>query len=64
MEDSIACYLWDYLRRSGASGFMLPLSGGMDSGATAISVFYLANKIYKSIMTEDKDYETHKKILA
>ena len=23
-----ACWLWDYLRRSGISGFFLPLSGG------------------------------------
>jgi NAD+ synthase (glutamine-hydrolysing) len=23
-----ACWMWDYLRRSGASGFLLPLSGG------------------------------------
>ena len=23
-----SCWLWDYLRRSGASGFFLPLSGG------------------------------------
>jgi NAD+ synthase (glutamine-hydrolysing) len=23
-----ACWLWDYLRRSGASGYLLPLSGG------------------------------------
>ena len=23
-----ACWLWDYLRRSGAAGFFLPLSGG------------------------------------
>ncbi len=23
-----ACWLWDFLRRSGASGFFLPLSGG------------------------------------
>ena len=23
-----ACWLWDYLRRSGCSGFFLPLSGG------------------------------------
>jgi NAD+ synthase (glutamine-hydrolysing) len=28
-----ACYLWDYLRRSKASGFFLPLSGGADSSA-------------------------------
>ena len=23
-----ACWMWDYLRRSGMSGFFLPLSGG------------------------------------
>lgn len=30
-----ACWLWDYLRRSGAVGFFLPLSGGADSAAVA-----------------------------
>mmetsp|Transcript_17740 Transcript_17740/g.30170 ORF Transcript_17740/g.30170 Transcript_17740/m.30170 type:complete len:709 (+) Transcript_17740:307-2433(+) len=30
-----ACWLWDYVRRSGASGFFLPLSGGADSSSTA-----------------------------
>ncbi|KIH88351.1 NAD+ synthase (glutamine-hydrolysing) [Sporothrix brasiliensis 5110] len=34
-----ACYLYDYLRRSGASGFLLPLSGGIDSCSTAVIVF-------------------------
>lgn len=33
-----ACWLWDYLRRSGASGYILPLSGGADSAATAAIV--------------------------
>lgn len=33
-----ACWLWDYLRRSGASGFLLPLSGGADSAAVAAIV--------------------------
>ncbi|KAJ1964871.1 glutamine-dependent NAD(+) synthetase [Dispira parvispora] len=33
-----ACWLWDYLRRSGMSGFFLPLSGGLDSCSTAIIV--------------------------
>lgn len=33
-----ACWLWDYLRRSGAAGFLLPLSGGADSGAVAAIV--------------------------
>lgn len=30
-----ACWLWDYLRRSGAAGFLLPLSGGADSASVA-----------------------------
>ncbi|OAA79392.1 glutamine-dependent NAD(+) synthetase synthase [Akanthomyces lecanii RCEF 1005] len=34
-----ACWLWDYLRRSGASGFQLALSGGIDSCATATIVY-------------------------
>ena len=33
-----ACWLWDYLRRSGASGFLLPLSGGADSSSVATIV--------------------------
>ena len=33
-----AAWLWDYLRRSGASGFLLPLSGGADSSSTAAIV--------------------------
>jgi NAD+ synthase (glutamine-hydrolysing) len=41
MAFSIGCYLWDYLRRSGANGYFLPLSGGSDSAAAAICVFYM-----------------------
>ena len=33
-----ACWLWDYLRRSGAAGYLLPLSGGADSSSTAALV--------------------------
>jgi NAD+ synthase (glutamine-hydrolysing) len=33
-----ACWLWDYLRRSGAAGFFLPLSGGADSSSVATIV--------------------------
>lgn len=33
-----ACWLWDYLRRSGGSGFFLPLSGGADSSSVACIV--------------------------
>ncbi|XP_012697829.2 glutamine-dependent NAD(+) synthetase isoform X1 [Clupea harengus] len=34
-----ACWLWDYLRRSGQAGFFLPLSGGVDSSSTACIVY-------------------------
>lgn len=33
-----ACWLWDYLRRSGAGGFFVPLSGGSDSAAVVAIV--------------------------
>lgn len=33
-----ACWLWDYLRRSRTQGYFLPLSGGIDSCATACIV--------------------------
>ena len=33
-----ACWLWDYLRRSRTQGYFLPLSGGIDSAATALIV--------------------------
>ena len=29
-----ACWLWDYLRRTGLAGYFLPLSGGIDSTST------------------------------
>ncbi|XP_077375457.1 glutamine-dependent NAD(+) synthetase [Festucalex cinctus] len=34
-----ACWLWDYLRRSGQGGFLLPLSGGVDSSSVACIVY-------------------------
>jgi len=33
-----AAWLWDYLRRCGSAGFLLPLSGGADSSSTAAIV--------------------------
>ena len=33
------CWVWDYLRRSYQAGAFLPLSGGIDSCATAVIVF-------------------------
>ena len=44
-----ALWLWDYLRRSGAMGFSLPLSGGVDSSATASIVGSMCNMVFKEI---------------
>ncbi|KAK1144354.1 glutamine-dependent NAD(+) synthetase [Aspergillus melleus] len=44
-----ACWLWDYLRRSGAAGFFLPLSGGIDSCATATIVHSMCREVIKAV---------------
>eukprot|EP00753_Platysulcus_tardus_P008934 PLAT1719.1.p1 GENE.PLAT1719.1~~PLAT1719.1.p1 ORF type:complete len:1065 (-),score=522.65 PLAT1719.1:67-3237(-) len=44
-----ACWLWDYLRRSGASGFFLPLSGGSDSSAVAALVSIMCHHVCKAM---------------
>lgn len=44
-----ACWLWDYLRRTGLGGFFLPLSGGIDSTATACLVASMCNQVCKAI---------------
>jgi len=42
-------YLWHYLRRSGASGYFLPLSGGADSAAVAAMVYLMCDKVCKTV---------------
>lgn len=44
-----ACWLWDYLRRSGMAGFFLPISGGADSAATAAIVGIMTQLIIEAI---------------
>jgi NAD+ synthase (glutamine-hydrolysing) len=39
-------YLWDYIRKTGAAGVFLPLSGGADSGLTALMVYYMCERLY------------------
>jgi len=39
----VSLWLWDYLRRSRMSGFMVPLSGGLDSSTVVILVYGLCN---------------------
>lgn len=44
-----ACWLWDYLRRCNGSGFFLPLSGGIDSCATAVIVHSMCKLAIKEL---------------
>jgi NAD+ synthase (glutamine-hydrolysing) len=44
--EASSCWLWDYLKRSGAYGFMLPLSGGADSAVVSLLVYLMCKKIY------------------
>ncbi|KAL4439201.1 hypothetical protein ABPG77_004103 [Micractinium sp. CCAP 211/92] len=50
-----ACWLWDYLRRSGASGFLLPLSGGADSSSVAAIVGCMCQMVCKSVGAGDDE---------
>ncbi|KAJ6820440.1 glutamine-dependent NAD(+) synthetase isoform X1 [Iris pallida] len=49
-----SCWLWDYLRRSGASGFLLPLSGGADSSSVAAIVGCMCQLVMKDIENGDE----------
>lgn len=49
-----ACWLWDYLRRSGANGYFVPLSGGIDSCATAVIVFSMCRLVAEAARNGDK----------
>ncbi|KAK0413084.1 hypothetical protein QR680_006589 [Steinernema hermaphroditum] len=42
-------WLWHYLRRSGKSGFFLPLSGGKDSAAVSVMVRLMCDKVVKAV---------------
>ncbi|TQV97743.1 hypothetical protein V2A60_006526 [Cordyceps javanica] len=61
-----ACWLWDYLRRSGAAGFQIALSGGIDSCATATLVYSMcrlaveaAKKGNEQVITDMKRIATY-----
>jgi NAD+ synthase (glutamine-hydrolysing) len=49
-----ACWLWDHLRRSGASGYFLPLSGGLDSASSAAIVGNMCRLVTKAAQNGDK----------
>ena len=56
-----ALWMWDYLRKSGAGGFYIPLSGGLDSCSCALIVYTMCRKL-----AENYDFikEDLKKILG
>ncbi|GBG25937.1 Glutamine-dependent NAD+ synthetase [Hondaea fermentalgiana] len=49
-----AVWLWDYARRTGASGFFLPLSGGADSSSTAAIVGAMCQMVAKAALNGDE----------
>lgn len=58
VEEEIAlsggCYLWDYLRRSGTAGYLVPLSGGIDSCATAVIVYSMCRIVMDAVKEENQ----------
>ncbi|XP_074853541.1 glutamine-dependent NAD(+) synthetase isoform X2 [Carettochelys insculpta] len=50
-----ACWLWDYLRRSNQAGFLLPLSGGIDSSATACIVYSMCRQVCLAVKNGNED---------
>lgn len=48
-----ACWMWDYLRRSGQGGFFLPLSGGVDSSSTATIVHSMCRLVVSAVQSGD-----------
>ena len=45
-----ACWLWDYLRRSRTQGYFIPLSGGIDSCATATIVYSMCRLVSEAAL--------------
>lgn len=59
-----ACWLWDYLRRSKTAGFFLPLSGGIDSCATAVIVHSMCRLVVEAVKQGDKQVLEDVKMLT
>nr|XP_012308432.1 glutamine-dependent NAD(+) synthetase isoform X2 [Aotus nancymaae] len=50
-----ACWLWDFLRRSQQAGFLLPLSGGVDSAATACLVYSMCCQVCEAVRSGNQE---------
>lgn len=53
LMNAASCWMFDYLSRSGASGFVLPLSGGADSAVTALLTYNMCRLMIDN-MTEKR----------
>jgi NAD+ synthase (glutamine-hydrolysing) len=49
-----ACLLWDYLRRSKQAGYILALSGGLDSCSTAVIIFAMCRMVFQAVQEGNK----------
>jgi len=47
--EAITSYLWDYLRKSGATGFYVLLQGDRVSNTNAMLIYYLCVKIFNEV---------------
>jgi NAD+ synthase (glutamine-hydrolysing) len=54
---SAACYCWDYLRRSGQAGYLIPLSGGLDSCSTAVLIYSMCREVAKALGQGNKQVQ-------
>ncbi|KAL6871195.1 NAD+ synthase [Trichoderma novae-zelandiae] len=59
-----ACWLWDYLRRSKLAGYLVPLSGGIDSCATATIVYSMCRLVVQAVKDGNKEVIADVKRLA
>jgi NAD+ synthase (glutamine-hydrolysing) len=57
-------YLYDYLTRSGMSGYLVPLSGGIDSCATSVMVYSMCLLMIKACEAGNQTVIAHVKRIA
>lgn len=57
-------YLYDYLTRSGMSGYLVPLSGGIDSCATAVMVYSMCRLMIEACERGNETTIAHVKKIA
>ncbi|CAO2655649.1 Nn.00g044520.m01.CDS01 [Neocucurbitaria sp. VM-36] len=61
---SPACWLWSFLRRSKQAGFLLPLSGGLDSASTATLVYSMCRLVMSALEEGNEQVKADVKRIA